>query len=148
MWHVAHFLNNFSPFSNEALASNADIGSITSSFLFGKTYENITKDPCIIDIVEKLVGKFVKYAIKNKLDGVVCSPYEIKYVRKIAGNKFIIVVPGIRPIDYINKNDDQKRYVTPQEAINLGADFLVIGRPITKSNDPLKLIQQINKSII
>ena len=96
--------------------------------------------------VEKLVGKFVKYAIKNKLDGVVCSPYEIKYVRKIAGNKFIIVVPGIRPIDYINKNDDQKRFVTPQEAIKFGANYLVIGRPITKSLDPLQTIKQINKT--
>ena len=60
----------------------------------------------------------------------------------------ILVVPGIR-IDNksINKNDDQKRTLTPKEAINLGADFLVIGRPITKSKDPLNTIKKINQSI-
>jgi len=98
--------------------------------------------------LEKIVSDFTNYALVNKLDGIVCSPLEVKFVRKIAGDKLILVVPGIRPEDYKDKNDDQKRYVTPQEAINLGADFLVIGRPITKSNNPLKLIQQINKSII
>ena len=55
-------------------------------------------------------------------------------------------MPGIRPIDYINKNDDQKRFVTPQEAIKFGANYLVIGRPITKSLDPLQTIKQINKT--
>ena len=97
--------------------------------------------------IEKLVGNFVKHAKKNKLDGIVCSPHEIKYVRKIVGKKFIIVVPGIRPENYFNKKDDQKRFITPKEAINLGADYLVIGRPITKSSDPLNTIKQINKTI-
>ena len=97
--------------------------------------------------IENLVGKFVKNAINNKLDGIVCSPHEIKRVRKIAGNNFIIVVPGIRPDNYFDKKDDQKRYITPREAINLGANYLVIGRPITQSKDPLKTVLQINKSI-
>ena len=97
--------------------------------------------------IEKLVKNFVKFAQKNKLDGIVCSPLEIKMVRKILGEKLLIVVPGIRPKDYIKKNDDQKRFVTPKEAINSGADLLVIGRPITNSKDPLKKIKQINKSI-
>ena len=97
--------------------------------------------------IENLVGKFVKNAIKNRLDGAVCSPHEIKRVRKIAGKNFIIVVPGIRPDNYFDKKDDQKRYITPREAINLGANYLVIGRPITKSKDPLKTVLQINKSI-
>ena len=97
--------------------------------------------------IENLVGKFVKNAIKNRLDGAVCSPHEIKHVRKIAGKNFIIVVPGIRPDNYFDKKDDQKRYITPREAINLGANYLVIGRPITQSKDPLKTVLQINKSI-
>ena len=97
--------------------------------------------------IEKLVKNFVKFAKKNKLDGIVCSPLETKMVRKILGEKLLIVVPGIRPKDYIKKNDDQKRFVTPKEAINSGADLLVIGRPITLSKDPLKKIKQINKSI-
>ena len=97
--------------------------------------------------IPKLVKNFVKSAQKNKLDGIVCSPLEIKIVRKIVGNDLIIVVPGIRPENYISKNDDQKRFFTPEQAIKCGADFLVIGRPITNSNDPLKTIKQINKSI-
>jgi len=94
--------------------------------------------------ITKLVKNFVNYAKKNNLDGIVCSPHEIKIVRKIAGNDLIIVVPGIRPENYINKNDDQKRFVSPKKAIEYGADYLVIGRPITKSNNPLKTIKKIN----
>ena len=59
----------------------------------------------------------------------------------------IIVVPGIRPINYSKKNDDQKRTLTPIEAIEMGANYLVIGRPITSSKNPLKTIKEINKSI-
>ena len=98
--------------------------------------------------IEKLVTKFVKNAYKNKLDGIVCSPLEIKTARKIGGKNLIIVVPGIRPDNYTKKNDDQKRTIGAKEAIKLGADYLVIGRPITKSKNPLQTIKQLNKSII
>ena len=94
-----------------------------------------------------LVKKFAKEAEKNKLDGVVCSPREIKYIRKIVGKNFIIITPGIR-IDNKLKSDDQKRVETPNNAINLGANYLVIGRPITKSRNPLKTLKEINKSLI
>ncbi len=98
--------------------------------------------------VNKLVGKFAKYANQNKLDGLVCSPLEIKIVRKEVGKKMILVVPGIRPNETIlNKKDDQKRTLTPKEAINLGADYLVIGRPITQSKSPIDTIKTINQSI-
>ena len=96
--------------------------------------------------VSKLVKKFSKFAKKNKLDGVVCSPNEIKYVRKEVGKKFIIVTPGIR-IDNKIKSDDQKRIKTPKKAIELGADYLVIGRPITESKNPLKVLKEINQTL-
>ena len=96
--------------------------------------------------VSKLVKKFAKYAKKNYLDGVVCSPQEIKFIRKEIGENFIIVTPGIRVNNKIKK-DDQKRIETPEKAINLGANFLVIGRPITESNDPLKILKEINKKL-
>ncbi len=96
--------------------------------------------------VSKLVRKFTKAAIKNKLDGVVCSPNEIKYIRKEVGKNFIIVTPGIR-IDNKIKSDDQKRVQSPKKAIILGADYLVIGRPITESENPLKVLKEINRSI-
>ena len=96
--------------------------------------------------IKKLVVNFVNNAINNKLDGVICSPLEIEYVKKIAPKNFIVVTPGIRPESY-DKIDDQKRFMTPKEAIKKGANYLVIGRPITKSSDPLKQIISINTSI-
>ena len=99
--------------------------------------------------VNNLVKKFARYAKQNNLNGLVCSPLEIEVVRKEVGKKMIIVVPGIRPEkNSINNNfDDQKRVLTPKEAIKLGADYLVIGRPIVDSKNPLKTIRKINKSI-
>ena len=81
--------------------------------------------------VTKLVRSFAQAAKKNKLDGIVCSPQEIKYIRKEVGQNFIIVTPGIR-FDNKVKSDDQKRVETPKNAIDLGANFLVIGLPMTK----------------
>jgi len=98
--------------------------------------------------VNILVKKFAKYANKNNLRGLVCSPLEINIVRKEVGEKMILVVPGIRPNKKpSSKKDDQKRTLTPKEAINLGADFLVIGRPIIESKNPLETIKKINQSI-
>ena len=96
--------------------------------------------------VSTLVKKFAREAKKNKLDGVICSPQEIKQIRKIVGKNFIIVTPGIRITDKLS--DDQKRVETPKKALKLGANYLVIGRPITKSRDPLKTLKEINKSLI
>ena len=96
--------------------------------------------------VSVLVKKFAKLAKKNKLDGVVCSPKEIRYIRKQIGKNFIIVTPGIRINNKIEK-DDQKRIETPRKAIEMGANYLVIGRPITQAKDPLKVLKEINKTI-
>ena len=98
--------------------------------------------------VNNLVKKFASYAKKNNLSGLVCSPLEINIVRQEVGKKMILVVPGIRPIKKISsKKDDQKRTLTPKQAIDLGADFLVIGRPIIESKNPLETIKKINQSI-
>jgi orotidine-5'-phosphate decarboxylase len=98
--------------------------------------------------VNNLVKKFANYAKKNNLSGLVCSPLEINIVRREVGKKMILVVPGIRPIKNISsKKDDQKRTLTPKQAIDLGADFLVIGRPIIESKNPLETIKKINQSI-
>ena len=98
--------------------------------------------------ISNLVKKFVREAKKNQLDGIVCSPKEIKYARKILGKQLLIVTPGIRLQKNNIKNDDQKRTLSPKKAIELGASLLVIGRPITKSKNPLLAIKEINKSLI
>ena len=96
--------------------------------------------------VNKLVTDFTYCAIENKLDGLICSPHEIKLVKKIAGNKLIIVTPGIRT--YFNyKKDDQKRTMTAGGAVSLGADYVVVGRQIIKSDEPLNQLMQINSEI-
>jgi orotidine-5'-phosphate decarboxylase len=76
------------------------------------------------------------------IDGVVCSPHELELVGK--RKSLLSITPGIR-LD--NLNDDQKRIMTPKEALNLGADYLVIGRPITASNNISKSLEEIHLSI-
>lgn len=93
-----------------------------------------------------LVKNFAKAAKKNNLDGIICSPKEIKQIRKEVGKKFLIITPGIR-IDKNIESDDQKRVETPKRALDMGANFLVIGRPITNSNDPLRVLKEINKTL-
>ena len=98
--------------------------------------------------INNLVKNFSKYAKKNKIDGLVCSPHEIKVVRKEVGKKMTLVVPGIRLEKNNNaKKDDQKRTLTPKQAIKLGADYLVMGRPILDSKNPLETLKKINLSI-
>ena len=97
--------------------------------------------------LETIISNLVQSAINNNLDGIVCSPKEIKLVKKLSSKKLIIITPGIRPNNFLNTNEDQKRFMTPKEAIDLGSDFLVIGRPITTSLDPLEELKQINHSI-
>tara|TARA_B100000963_G_C22473942_1_gene601491 strand:- start:59 stop:742 length:684 start_codon:yes stop_codon:yes gene_type:complete len=97
--------------------------------------------------ISKLVKKFTIAAKNNKLDGVVCSPKEIKHIRKETGKNFIIVTPGIR-INNKLISDDQKRIETPKKAIESGANYLVIGRPITGSRNPLKVLKEINQSLL
>lgn len=95
--------------------------------------------------INMLVKKFSIYAKENGINGLVCSPLEIESIRKAIGKKMILVVPGIRiEKKLLNKKDDQKRTLDPKQAIKLGADFLVIGRPITESKNPLLTIKNIN----
>lgn len=89
----------------------------------------------------KEVIKLARIAKKAKLDGVVCSAKETKRVKKACGKKFIVVNPGIRPS--WAKVDDQKRVTTPEQAIKDGVDFIVIGRPITKTKNPVSAIKKI-----
>jgi orotidine-5'-phosphate decarboxylase len=79
------------------------------------------------------------------LDGVVCSAAEAELLRKAHGADFCLVTPGIRPIDA--SINDQSRAVSPELAVKLGSNYLVVGRPITKAENPLKALEEINKSI-
>lgn len=91
---------------------------------------------------KETVLRLARMAKECRLDGVVCSAQEAVLLRQELGNDFCLVTPGIRPANAAH--DDQVRIATPVEAIRLGSDYLVIGRPITKAADPLQVIQQIN----
>ena len=79
------------------------------------------------------------------LDGVVCSAQEAKLLKESLGSEFKLVTPGIRLAD--SAADDQRRILTPADAVALGSDYLVIGRPITQSTDPLATLSEINRSL-
>lgn len=89
----------------------------------------------------ELVLRLAKLAQESGLDGIVCSAKEISTIRENIGSDFMLVVPGIRTKE--DNADDQKRIMTPKEAILLGADLLVIGRPITKAKDEILASKEI-----
>ncbi len=89
---------------------------------------------------EQVLG-LAKSAKEAGLDGVVASPKEAALIRKEIGKGFLIVTPGVRPEG--SEKQDQKRIATPKKAFQAGADYIVIGRPITKAKDPLKAIASI-----
>jgi orotidine-5'-phosphate decarboxylase len=91
--------------------------------------------------VSDLVELRVKKAMESGMDGVVCSPLEIACVRKIAGRRLTLVIPGVRSAGAAT--GDQKRVATPQEAMRDGADYLVIGRQVTRAADPRRACQEI-----
>ncbi|HUW49687.1 MAG TPA: orotidine-5'-phosphate decarboxylase [Sulfuricella sp.] len=95
--------------------------------------------------LRETVLRLARLAQASGLDGVVCSAQEASSLRQELGTDFCLVTPGIRPANAVR--DDQTRVVTPAEAIRLGSDYLVIGRPVTRAADPLQVLQQINLEI-
>ena len=98
--------------------------------------------------IEDLVYFRAKRALQLGCDGVVSSGMEAKRLRDKLGSKLLIVTPGIRPGANVNESkDDQQRIITAQGAIADGADYLVIGRPISKAADPIKIISSLQQEI-
>jgi len=95
--------------------------------------------------VQDQVIRLAKLAKDTGLGGLVSSAKELKVIREEIGNDLLLVTPGIRPLG--GEINDQKRIVTPSQAINDGANFLVIGRPITASQDPGASLDHISKAI-
>ncbi len=93
----------------------------------------------------EMVLRLATLARDSGLDGVVCSAQEAALLRQHCGSQFCLVTPGIRPADAAA--DDQSRIMTPRAALQSGASYLVIGRPITKAADPLLALQSISQEI-
>ncbi len=96
--------------------------------------------------MEKMVIKHALNAKEAGLNGVVCSPLEVKAIKEACGSDFITVTPGIRLKS--NSVDDQVRITTPADARVLGTNFIVVGRPITKAEDPVSAYKQIKKDFM
>jgi len=91
------------------------------------------------------VVKLARLAKESGLDGVVASPKEIAAIRRACGPDFVILTPGIRPEGA--DRGDQKRIMTPRQAIEAGADYIVVGRPILQAADPLAVVRSILQEI-
>jgi orotidine-5'-phosphate decarboxylase len=91
------------------------------------------------------VLRLAKLARRAGLDGVVCSPQEAALLRAEHGEGFALVTPGVRPQG--TSLDDQTRVLTPAEAVRQGADYLVMGRPITRADDPPAELAAINREL-
>jgi orotidine-5'-phosphate decarboxylase len=107
--------------------------------------ENALKKVGISDTMNSEVLRLAELAKSAGLDGVVASPSEARLIRQALGEDFIIVTPGVRPS--WAETGDQKRVATPQEALNNGADYIVIGRPVTEAEDPALAVKKILTSI-
>ena len=90
--------------------------------------------------LEKTVMHYAENAKKAGLDGVVCSPMESEAVHNVCGKNFVTVTPGIRFAD--SAKDDQIRITTPAKAKEIGSDYIVVGRPITQADDPVKAYER------
>ena len=123
-----------------------DAVSGTGIKVIGVTALTSLNDEDTIDIFKRTssdqVNAMLDLAVSAGIDGVVCSPHELKLVS--LRKSLLSITPGIRLQD---QSDDQKRVMTPKEAIDLGSDFLVIGRPITESSDIKKSLNEIYKNI-
>lgn len=97
--------------------------------------EIMEKDLLINEPIDKVVMHYANNAKISGLDGVVCSPLEAKKVHDTCGKDFITVTPGVRFAD--GDVGDQKRVMTPTQAKEIGSDYIVVGRPITKAEDPV-----------
>ncbi len=99
----------------------------------------------IVGTLRERAVKLAQLAQESGMDGVVTSAHEVRAIREVCGRDFIILVPGVRPAGA--GTQDQTRIATPAEATLAGADYLVVGRPITAAKDPLLASQQIIQEI-
>ncbi len=98
--------------------------------------ERMKNDLLINEPLDKVVMHYAKNAMESGLDGVVCSPLEAGKVHEICGENFVTVTPGVRFAD--GEVGDQVRVTTPEKAREIGSDYIVVGRPITQAEDPVK----------
>jgi len=98
------------------------------------------------DPVAHQVDRLAHLALDSGMDGLVCAAPEVAHLRRRFGREAVLMVPGIRPS--WAATDDQKRVTTPAEALAAGADFLVVGRPITRATDPAEAARRVREELV
>ena len=107
--------------------------------------DNSVKEIGINGSVDENVENLSRLAFNCGIDGIVCSPMEIRKVKETFGSKLTVVVPGIR--NQADNTDDQKRTLSAKEAIGFGADIIIVGRPITSADSPGNAAEIFHQSI-
>lgn len=111
------------------------------------TDARMLKDELLIsEDMEKTIMSYALNAKTSGLDGVVCSPLEADKVHSVCGKEFITVTPGVRFAD--GEKGDQKRVTTPAEARKIGSDYIVVGRPITRAENPVQAYERCVKEFL
>ena len=136
--------------ANEAVTEYCIKNSVKKPIILGVSVLTSLDEKDFISLgikgkVQEQVIRLAKLAQNTGLDGLVSSARELKIIRKEIGQNLLLVTPGIRPTG--GQINDQKRIVTPSQAINDGANFLVIGRPITAAKDPKEALNYIAKEV-
>ncbi len=137
--------------AKDAAVETAERLGVTPPLVIGVTVltsidqDTLNNELRVPGTVADQVVNLAKLAKQAGLDGVVASPHEIEAIRAACGPDFLIVTPGVRPLG--GDLGDQKRVMTPAEAVQRGADYLVIGRPIIKAEDPKAAARAIAEGI-
>jgi orotidine-5'-phosphate decarboxylase len=132
--------------AKETAETTAQKTGLYRPLLLGVTILTSLKESQLAEIgmeanTEAQVLRLARLARDSGMDGVVCSPWEIELIKKDCGQDFMVVSPGIRPAWAAAQ--DQKRIMTPAQAVHKGADFIVIGRPVTQASSPSEAFARI-----
>lgn len=127
--------------SEEVKSSSHSPLLIAVTQLTSTTLLQMNQEQRISGSIEESVINFAKLAQAHGCDGVVSSPLEVIAIKNVCGKSFYTITPGIRPAG--TDQQDQKRITTPKEALDMGTDYLVIGRPITEASDPRNALEKI-----
>ncbi|MDO5036705.1 MAG: orotidine-5'-phosphate decarboxylase [Tissierellia bacterium] len=116
------------------------------SVLTSLSQEDLKEDLLIQGDLEEVVGHYARIGREAGLDGVICSAKELAFLREKLGEDLVTICPGIRPKGA--SLGDQTRVVTPEEAGRLGADYIVVGRPIRQAKDPKQAYEEMRKAFL
>ena len=119
---------------------------IAVTVLTSKDEKTMKEELHVESSVEEAVVGYAELTKKSGLQGIVCSALEVKKIKEVLGKEFLTITPGIRPLD--SSSGDQSRVVTPAMASELGSDYIVVGRPITKAENPREAYEKIKNEFL